>query len=172
MALQAGTYRARATKALLAQVGKNETPAMQVVFQIQDEGPHQGETIRWDGWLTDKTQDRTIESLQHCGWTGDDISTFAKDGAPMQGMDLNDVELVVELETYEKDGEKKTAAKIAWVNRIGGGRGLNVENAMPEAKALAFAERMKGIVLKSRAKTGATAPASPAASANGGKPAF
>ncbi len=167
--LTAGTYKARATKALLAQVGGNKTPAMQVVFQVQDEGPHQGETIRWDGWLTDKTQDRTIESLGHCGWTGDDISVFAKDGAPLQGMDLNDVELVVEIEAYEKEGETKHAAKVAWVNRIGG-RGLNVENAMPQAEALAFAQKMKGIVLKSRAKA---APASaPAAAANGGAPKF
>ena len=168
--LTAGNYKARATKALLAQVGKNETPAMQIVFQIQDEGPHQGDTIRWDGWLTEKAQDRTIESLQHCGWTGDDVSVFARDGAPLQGLDLNDVELVVEMESYEKEGETKHAAKVQWVNRIGGGRGLNVENAMPEAKALAFAEKMKGIVHKTRAKTAATQ-AQPAP-ANGGKPAF
>ncbi len=161
----AGSYKARATKALLAQVGQNKTPAMQVVFQLIDEGPHQGDTIRWDGWLTEKTQDRTIESLGHCGWTGDDLSVFAKDGAPMHGMDLNDVELVIEVESYEKEGETKQANKVAWVNRVGGGRGLNVENAMPEAEALAFATKMKGLVLKSRAKTGAAAPQQ---AANGG----
>ena len=162
----AGTYKARATKALLAQVGANKTPAMQVVFQIIDEGPAHGDTIRWDGWLTDKTQERTIEALGHCGWTGDDISVYAKEGAPLQGMDLNDVELVVEMESYEKDGEKKTAAKVQWVNRIGG-RGLNVDNAMPEAEAVAFAQKMKGLVLKARAKAGTAAPVAQAA--NGGK---
>lgn len=171
MALKAGNYKARATKALLSQVGANKTPAIQVVFQIQDEGPHQGETIRWDGWLTtDKAQERTIESLEYCGWTGDDLSVFAREDAPLQGLDLNDVEIVVELEEYEKDGEKKTAAKVAWVNRIGGGRGLNVENVMPAAEAAAFAQKMKGLVLKTRAKQ-PTQPA-PAAAANGGKPAF
>ncbi len=128
--IQAGSYKARATKALLAQVGANKTPAMQVVFQLTDEGPHQGETIRWDGWLTEKTQERTIEAIGYCGWTGDDLSVFAKDGAPMQGMDLNDVEIVVEVESYEKDGETKHANKVAWVNRIGGGRGLNVDRTV------------------------------------------
>ena len=166
--IQAGNYRARATKALLAQIGANKTPALQVVFQIIDEGPAQGETIRWDGWLTDKAADRTIEALGHCGWTGDDVSVFAKDGAPLQGMDLNDVELVIEMESYEKDGETKHAAKVQWVNRIGGGRGLNVENAMPVAEAAAFAAKMKGLVLKARAK----APASAPAVANGGGPKF
>lgn len=168
--ITAGSYKARATKALLAQVGANKTPAMQVVFQLTDEGPHQGETIRWDGWLTEKTQDRTIEAIGYCGWTGDDLSVFAKDGAPMQGMDLNDVELVIENEEYTNTaGETKTSAKVQWVNRIGGGRGLNVENAMPEAEATAFAAKMKGLVLKTRAKNPAPAPA---AAANGGGRAF
>lgn len=168
--LTAGTYKARATKALLAQVGANKTPAIQIVFQVVDEGKHQGESIRWDGWLTtDKAQERTIESLGYCGWTGDDLSVFAKEDAPLQGLDLNDVEIVVAMEEYEKEGEKKSAAKVEWVNKIGG-RGLNVENAMPEAEATAFAQKMKGLVLKARSKS--PAPVSQPAAANGGKPAF
>ncbi len=151
--ITAGTYKARATKALLSQVGANKTPAIQVVFQIQDEGPHQGETIRWDGWLTSNAE-RTMEALDYCGWTGDDISVFAKEGAPLQGLDLNDVELVIIMEPWQTDATK-FSPKVNWVNRIGG-RGLNVENAMPQAEALAFAEKMKGIVLKTRAKGGAT----------------
>ncbi len=39
------------------------------------------------------------------------------------------------------------------------GRGLNVENAMPEAEATAFAQKMKGLVLKVRAKNPAPTPA-------------
>lgn len=168
--LTAGTYKARATSALLAQVGAKKTPAMQVVFQIETEGPHHGETIRWDGWLTtDKSQERTIESLQHCGWTGDDLSTFAKEGAPLQGLDLNDVEIVVIMEPSQDD-PTKSYPRVNWVNKPGGGRGLNVENAMPAAEALAFAEKMKGLVLKTRAKNPAPAVAAPAA--NGTKPAF
>jgi hypothetical protein len=171
MAIQAGTYQARAVKALLAQVGANRTPAMQVVFQILGDVDGSGEEIRWDGWLTDKTQDRTIEALGHCGWTGDDISVFAVADGPMHGMDLNVVEIVIALEPYDGPNEAhkgKSFPRVQWVNRLGG-RGLNVENVMPKAEALSFAEKMKGIVLKSRAKN---PPAAAAPAVANGKPAF
>jgi len=165
--LNAGTYKARATKALLAQVGANKTPAIQIVFQIQ-EGEKQGETIRWDGWLTTNA-DRTLESLDYCGWTGDDISVFAKEDAPLCGLDLNDVEIVVIMEPYGGTDETKKGKmypKVDWVNRFGG-RGLNVENAMPEAEAVAFAAKMKGLTLVRRAKNPVAA--APAVATNGGK---
>jgi hypothetical protein len=159
MAIEAGTYKARATKVLLSQVGANKTPAIQVEFRLEN-----GNTIRWDGWLTtDKAQERTIESLEYCGWTGDDLSVFARDNAPLQGLDANDVELVIEMEPSQDDATK-LYPRVKWVNRIGG-RGLNVENVMPATEAVAFAQKMKGLVLKTRAKQ-------PAAAANGGKAPF
>lgn len=165
--ITAGSYKARATQVLLTKSSQKGTPLIQVNFQIQDEGEHHGETIRWDGYLTEKTAERTIESLGHCGWTGDDISVFTKEGV-LQGCDLNDVTLVVELEAYEGNDEKykgKQFPRVQWVNKTGG-RGLNVENAMPVAEALAFAEKMKGLVHKVKAK----APASAApVTANAGK---
>lgn len=167
--ISAGTYRARATQVLLAQVGKKKTPAMQVNFQIQDEGEHHGASIRWDGWLTtDKAQERTIESLQYCGWSGDDITVFTKEGV-LDGCDLNDVEIVVAMEPYEGDDEKlkgKEFPRVQWVNKLGG-RGINVENAMPVAEATAFAAKMKGLVHKVKSKNPTATPAT--ASANGGK---
>lgn len=170
--LQAGTYKARATQVLLTSSANKGTPGIQINFRIEDEGEFHGETVRYDGWMTEKTQDRVIESLVYCGWTGDDLSVFTKEGV-MEGCDLNDVSIVVELEPYAGDDEKykgKSFPRVAWVNKAGG-RGLNVENAMPTAQALTFAEKMKGLVHKTRAKNPGPA-AQPAAAANGGKPAF
>lgn len=165
--ITAGTYKARATQVLLTKSSQKGTPIIQVNFQIQDEGEHHGETIRWDGYLTEKTAERTFESLQYCGWTGDDISVFTKEGV-LQGCDLNEVSLVVEMEAYKGNDEKyqgKSFPRVQWVNKSGG-RGLNVENAMPVAEALSFAEKMKGLVHKVKAKNPAPAPA---AAANGEK---
>ena len=162
-----GTYKARATAVLLTKSSQKGTPLIQVNFQIQDEGEFHGETIRWDGYLTEKTAERTLESLGYCGWKGDDISVFTKEGV-LDGCDLNDVSIVVEMEPYEGTDEKyvgKSFPRVQWVNKTGG-RGLNVENAMPVAEAVVFAEKMKGLVHKTKAKIPAPAPA---AAANGGK---
>jgi hypothetical protein len=167
--LQAGTYKARATQVMLTQSANKGTPGIQINFQIQDEGEHAGATVRYDGWISDKTQERVIESLVYCGWRGDDISVFAKEGV-LDGCDLNEVEIVVELEPYAGTDEKhkgKSFPRVAWVNK-GGGRGLNVENAMRPDAALAFAAKMKGLVHK--VKSGQ--PAQAQAANGGGKPAF
>jgi len=166
MGITAGTYKARATAVLLTKSSKKGTPLVQVNFQIHDEGPNHGELIRWDGYFTEKTAERTIESLGYCGWKGDDVSVFTKEGV-LDGCDLNEVSIFIEMEPYEGDDEKykgKEFPRVQWVNKAGG-RGLNVENAMPVSEAVAFAEKMKGLVHKAKAKN----PAPVAASANGGK---
>lgn len=165
--IQAGTYKARATQVLLTQSKTKGTPGIQVNFQIQDED-FAGESIRWDGWLTEKTAERTFESLRYCGWHGDDISVFAGEGV-LDGCDMNDVEIVVKMEPYDGPNEEyqgKSFPRVQWVNKSGG-RGLNVENAMAKPAAIAFAEKMKGLAVKSRGAAPAAAAPAPT-----GKPAF
>ncbi len=98
---------------------------------------------------TDKTQERTVEALQICGWQGDDLSEFSDNG--LHGLDTNEVSIVVELESYvNADGEEKSAPRVKWINRIGGQ--VNVQSAMDPTKAAAFGSRMKGLVHAMRAK--------------------
>ncbi len=152
--MKPGTYKARGVAALLGNSSEKGTPQIDIQFRIV-EGEFEGELIRWTGYFTEKTSERTIESLQICGWQGDDLSVFAQrdDGTipPPNGVDRNPVELVLEEEVYEG----KTRVKVKWVNRPGGGRELNLENAMTRQSASSFAESMKGIIHATRMKKAA-----------------
>lgn len=141
-------YKARAGgEVVLGTSSEKKTPFVELYFEITD-GENKGGKVRWTGYFGEKSATRTIESLQHCGWEGDDVGEFS-DGE-LHGLDTNEVEIVTELEEYEKDGEKRVAPRVRWVNRLGGY--LNVQNAMTKEAAATFGEQMKGLVLKLKSK--------------------
>ena len=119
-----GMWNARAISAALsyAKTGKEQVV---VSFAILD-GPGEGQQIRWTGWFTDKTFERTIRSLRYCGWKGDDLSDLSTVGEL-------DCQVTVEHESYEG----KSHAKVAWVNALGG----NLKS-MATVDAAGFASRM------------------------------
>lgn len=129
-----GTYRARVKSADFGFTSKG-TEQVQVVFDILDPD-YDGETVLWWGYFTEKTAERTMQSLRYCGWKGDDVTNLI-------GISDNEVEVVVEHNTYQD----KTNARVAWVNRLGGG-GVSVKAPMPEDKRKAFAKKMKALALK------------------------
>jgi len=140
--------RARAVEAQLTEA-KTGTPGIQIVFAVSD-GDHKGQRVRWTGWMTDKTLDRTLESLEHCGWAGDDLGEFGD--RELHGLDKKEVELVIEMEDYQGSDEKyvgKSFPRVQWVNRAGGAS-LRVEQAMTKEKASAFGDKMRALVTKSR----------------------
>lgn len=157
-----GTYVGKAVEVTVAESGKKKTPYVGVIFQVT-EGEFAGQRIRWEGYLTDATQERTFESLMHCGWQGDDISVFAE--GKLSGIDTNEVDLVVEMEPYEKDGQTRESPKVQWVNRKGGGVKF-MGDAVDPAKAKMFGAKYRGLALSVRAKMGA--PKSTAQSNNHG----
>jgi hypothetical protein len=95
-----------------------------------------GERLTWYGYFTEKTFDRTIESLRACGWMGSSLDEFGSEHLP--GGFNRQVELVVTHEEYNG----KTSARIAFVNNVGGGMAL--KSAMDANQARAFAAKMKG----------------------------
>lgn len=138
----AGVHRAKAVEGALGYTsGGSEQVAVR--FGIT-EGECKGRYITWYGYFTEKTTDRTLESLRACGWEGDDL--FALDG-----ITKNEVELVIE-EEEGQDGEIRP--KVRWVNAAGG---LALKSRMPEGDARAFAARMKGAVVAHRQKTAPSA---------------
>ncbi len=147
--ISVGKFKARATgNVVLGESAKKGTPFIELYFRVVD-GDAAGEEVRWTGYFSDKTKERTIESLQFCGWAGDDLSEFA-DGE-LHGLDASDVQITIEHEEYTTDsGEQRRSPRVAWVNKLGGY--LNVQSAMKKDAAAAFAERMRGIVLKMRDK--------------------
>jgi hypothetical protein len=132
-----GTYRARAVSGGLG-FAKNGTEQLGVDFVIT-EGPSEGQHVTWWGFFTDKTADRTIESLRIMGWQGDDL-------CDLTGIDQNPVDLVIEAEEYEdkRTGEIRSIGKVRWVNRAGG---LSLKDAMSPQQAREFAARMRGRVV-------------------------
>lgn len=95
----------------------------------------------------------TIEALRACGWSGDDL-------ADLHGLDANEVELVIDHETYQ--GE--THPKVKFVNRPSG---LGLKAPMTLEQARAFAARMKGDVLMASRRIQPPAGAAPQRSMEG-----
>lgn len=150
MAITNGTYKARATgEVVLGSSSQKGTPFIELYFEIT-QGDNKGGKVRWTSYFSEKTSERSIESLQYCGWKGDDMSEFSDGG--LHGLDKNEVEIVVEIEEYnDKEGNPRSSPKVQWVNRGGGGY-LNTAQAMNTDAAQTFGERMRGLVLALRAK--------------------
>ncbi len=128
-----GVYRGRGLQAALGRAGTGKEQVA-VQFQLMDADGVSGPTITWYGYFTDSTYERTVESLRHCGWAGDDLSDLS-------GIDTNEVSLVIENEEYEG----KATPKVKWVNAPGGGLALKEQLSADEARS--FAAQMKGRIL-------------------------
>lgn len=145
-----GTYRARGV-AGSAQLGKTDAGAPQIAaaYEITAEGPHQGTTLPWFGFFTDKTKKRTLESLRLSGWSNDDIGEI-------EGFGDTEVDIVVGHSTWEG----KTSARVDWVNRAGSG-GIALKSPMNDAERKAFAAKLKGDAVQSRKSVAPTTTAKP-----------
>ena len=132
MEIANGKYRARAIRGDFGftQGGKEQVV---VEFDLLDDD-YQGRKINWFGYFTDKTTDRTLDSLRHCGWDGVDLQVLT-------GLGSTEVELIIERKEY--NGKERT--KVQWVNRLGSGFQQKAPMGADQAKA--FAEKMKGKII-------------------------
>jgi len=123
--IPAGNYRAQAVDGHLSYTSKGNEQVV-VKFVIAG-GPQDGQQVTWYGFFSDACFDRTIQSLRHCGWKGDDVSALV-------GLDANEVEIVVEHNDYKG----KVTPTVRWINQAGGGAGMS------PVQAKDFAESVKG----------------------------
>lgn len=146
--INAGTYRAHATRAELGETKKGD-PQVAVTFRIIDDGEAAGQELTWYGYFTEKTKARTLESLVHAGWDGDDIDT-------LDGLGTTEVSIVVAHEEYNG----RTSARIQWVNAIGGSV---LQKPMDSDAKKQFAKSLKADLadLRKRMKLDAGRPAAP-----------
>lgn len=134
--IQAGKrIEARGTIGALGKTSKGN-PQVAVELEILS-GPDAGHTITWYGYFTDDTTQRTIESLRHLGWKGDNLSV-------LKGIDAN----VVSIEIGHEEYMGETQPKVRWINATGG---LAMKETMDAAEALQFARSMKGAVVQANA---------------------
>lgn len=146
-----GKYRAKAIKPsdIRDAMGKASTGTkfIKLGFQVT-EGPDAGETVPWSGYFTANTTERTLQSLKYCGarMKDDDVTD-------LEGVDRNEVEIVVEHEQYtNKQGEEKTHARVAWVNSLAAG--VSDAAKMGDADLAAFKRELAGAVRLANQKGG------------------
>jgi hypothetical protein len=120
---------------------------VRVAIQIEG-GEFNGRIVNRDFYFTEKARDRSIDALETLGCTfpGNDINDYT-------GFGSTTVNFTVEHESYEKDGETKTVAKIGFVNR---NAGINPEARMDEAAKAAFKAEMLGTLASRKGKAQAT----------------
>lgn len=139
-------YQGYAT-ALSFGISSNNNNQVAVTFEIAHPDEHQGESITWIGHFTTKTEARTIESLQHAGWQGDDLSEL--DGLDEAGVRTalpELVELVCEPEQYAPDhGQPEWTLRVRWVNKPGAGR-FAFKEPLTGHDLKAFAAQMRNTV--------------------------
>lgn len=134
--LKPGRYLARANSATLGKTSKG-TEQVVVSFNVLAPESCSGERISWYGYFSEKTVDRTLEALEHCGWDGSSLSDLS-------GITTRDVEIVVEHEQDPEDADL-IRARVRWVNAPGG---ASVKEKLSEAEAMILEERIKGKMLE------------------------
>lgn len=160
-------YLAVAVAATLDRSPEKNTKFVAVDFEVVEDAQYTGERpYAWKGFFTERSSDRTVESLQHMGYQGDNLEDFASlDGARCRELLPNVVEIEVEPETFvDKEGIERTVVRVAWVNRAGGGR-FKAANPLEGGELKAFAAEMRS---KFRNARGPKQPPPPPRSTNGG----
>ncbi len=136
-----GRYPARAVDHEFGVTPTKGTRFIRIKFEILD-GEHRGQITHWDGWFTEKTLERTLDSMENCGWDGGSI------GSPV-GIGSKGCEIQVEHE----ENEGRTYAKVAWVNRQGGGK-LKEDMRMDERDQANLDSEFRASLLERRQKNG------------------
>lgn len=139
--LPKGRYSAKATGPAQFVTSKGGTEGVAVEFEIT-KGDHAGHRMLWTGYLTDKTIDRTMDSLRYMGWKSDDLLDTMS-----VGVLLDEVELDCAPEEYE--GKLRT--RIQWVNKPGLGK---LQGALDQTAAKLLAARLKAKAVESRTRLG------------------
>ncbi len=133
--IAAGKYRAKAKE---WKWGKSSTGKEQLYIDFEfSSGPHAGQHQPAYLYFTEKTADRSLESLEYCGWDGVSLKE-------LRGFGSKEVEIVIELETHEGN----EYAKVKWINGLGGG----VKEELDAGGLLALEQRMKGKLLARQQK--------------------
>lgn len=151
MTIQPGTYAARATDAVLGYTSNGSEQVAVAFVLLDDKGQQTVTHITWYGFFTEKTTERTIQALRHCGWQGDDLSELSTVGSA-------DVELVID---DEPDLQGQMRTRVRWVNALGSSAPA-IKDRMGDAQRKAFAAKMRGMVVAANGGKASPRPAAPA----------
>lgn len=125
--LAEGIYKAKAVGGEITET-KGGHPSVTLCFDLYVNEVVVGRRY-WNGFFTEKTELRTMQSLKYAGFKGSDLSDLSSLGSC-------ECSVVIGHETYED----VTRDKIQWVNGLGMG---DLKNVMEANKKKAFAASMK-----------------------------
>jgi len=140
---------------------EKQTPSIKIAFRVEDENP---KTVYADLWLTDKTFESTMKTLEEVfGWQGDKISELNE--PILKGCKA---ELVCEWEEFSGQNGQEWKEKVVFINRPGGGAGIK---KMDEATVSTIAAKLDGVLARHRAsRPRASAPPKRTSANNDGMP--
>lgn len=128
--IKPGKHIAKATRARFDQSSQKGTVFIEVEFELNETK----ENLRWRGFLTEKTIEKTMEVMALLDWNNDE------NFGPGSINTAKDVQLVVELEPDANDPTKEYP-RVRWVNDLSGGKFTGMEPA-------ALKEKLGGVNLK------------------------
>ena len=135
MDIEPGYYKA---KAISAQAGFTNNGVEQVAMLV--DLIDLNKQMTWYGYFTERSCDRTLESLMIAGWDGVNLGSFNGIGS---------TEFVAVVEEEEWEGQKRT--RISWINRARSG-GPKLNNPMSEVQVQELSQRLKGRAMAIKAK--------------------
>src|SRR5258708_27052601 len=162
MSISEGRYRGFLENPELAESAKKGTPCIKATARIADPvaGDSNNSRIEWEGWLTEGTAERTIQSMIYAGCTFP-----AKPGETEPNLDdfagcgSREVELQIEIEGYtpepsDTNPNPRTTKRprVAFVNRVAESRATKPTDA--NQKKL-IVKNFGGLLAKARPAAGA-----------------
>lgn len=154
--IQKATYRARAIACGFGVAGTGTHSvfvqcAILEYSEMNGDWRASGDEITWIGHFTDAATARTVESLGHFGWLGDDLSELDDIGEDrIASIMPGEVDLVCEPEEYEGSLQ----LKVRWVNKPGAGK-FAFKTPLTGAALKTFAAQMRGQIRGARGPGGA-----------------
>lgn len=126
--LKPGKYVARIVD-YYVQMSKNEVPFPRIEFEV-DLPDGITETVSWNGSFKEgKAREIAMETILICGFSGQNLTDFAKGPSSNLIPADHEVRITVDTESYlDEKNESKTVAKVQWVNPLHGGK---FRKAMP-----------------------------------------
>lgn len=145
--MEKATYRAKAVNVTFGQSDSEKASRFVAIgMEVVDDDNFAGETLTWLGYFTEKTTARTIESVQHMGFKGDDLAQLEDIGLE-QCVELLPTVVEIVCDPDEYNGE--WTLKIQWINRMGAGR-FKAKKPLVGSELKAFAAQLKGAFKNAR----------------------
>lgn len=136
---------------IIGESKEKKTPYIEYNYKIE-EGANAGGVLKFTGYFSEKTLERTFEAMRTSGWDGDDLNDFADN--MLHGLEKNLVSVQAELEEYvNKEGRKAIQTRAAWVNPLGY---VDTKRAMPTSSLSSLSERLRANAIASRTKAEAS----------------